>query len=79
MDNLVAVKRPRSLSTEKKVSGIYDGEYFEILNRIQDTLFVRCNTCGPDGLQLRASTKSNGNILKHIKVKLFLLFCKIPS
>lgn len=54
--------------TEKKLSGIYDGEYFEILHRQEDTLFVKCNTCGPDGLQLRASTKSNGNILKHVKV-----------
>lgn len=53
---------------ERQISSIYDGEYFEILNRQESTLFVKCNTCGPDALQLRASTKSNGNILKHIKV-----------
>lgn len=53
---------------EKKLSGIYDGEYFEILHRQEDTLFVKCTTCGPEGLQLRASAKSNGNILKHVKV-----------
>lgn len=55
---------------KKKLSGIYDGEYFEILHRQEDTLFVRCTTCGPEGLQLRASIKSNGNILKHVKVSM---------
>lgn len=47
---------------------IYDGEYFEIVKRENDILLVRCHTCGPDGLPLRSSAKSNGNILKHIKV-----------
>lgn len=47
---------------------IYDGEYFEIIKRENDILLVRCLTCGPDGLPLRSSVKSNGNILKHIKV-----------
>lgn len=66
----------RRLSTttiipEKKLSGIYDGEYFEILHRQDNTLFVKCTTCGPEGLQLRASVKSNGNILKHVKVYIF--------
>lgn len=48
---------------------IYDGEYFEIVKRGEnDILLVRCHTCGPEALPLRSSAKSNGNILKHIKV-----------
>lgn len=37
-----------------------------VINRLCECF--RCNICGPDGPQLRASTKSSGNILKHIQV-----------
>lgn len=52
---------------------IYDGEYFEIIRRENDILLVRCQTCGADAMPLRSSAKSNGNILKHIKVCIFYL------
>ncbi|KAJ6636220.1 Leucine-rich repeat-containing protein 47 [Pseudolycoriella hygida] len=58
---------PRYLHLEERISSIYDGEYFRVIQRKGDSLIVQCITCGPDAPQLRASRRSNGNILKHIQ------------
>ncbi|KAG4069679.1 hypothetical protein HA402_014702 [Bradysia odoriphaga] len=62
---------------DERISSIYDGEYFRVMQRKDDILIVQCITCGPDAPQLRASRRSNGNILKHIQRRHGELLSKI--
>lgn len=54
---------------EKRKANIYDGEFFQILNKQKELLLVQCMICSPEIVKLRSTIKSNGNILKHIQVK----------
>lgn len=52
-----------------KLPSIFDGEYFTVVEQASPEIYVvRCNICAPEMPLLRAATKSNGNLLKHIQV-----------
>lgn len=98
------------LHMDERISSIYDGDYFRVMQQKGDILIVsndgfvsvfvcewsvapsqfsklfcffhqihqvQCITCGPDAPQLRASRRSNGNILKHIQRRHSELLSKI--
>lgn len=66
--NIYMASNPAPGGLQPSFYRIYDGEFFTIVKRENDILFVKCETCGPESTALRSSAKSNGNILKHIKV-----------